>query len=361
MRTAIAIAVNPGDPTSLRRITMNVPDPAGNEMLIDVIRCGVCGTDGEVIAGHIGAPPPGESGLVLGHEVLGRVREVGQEVTGFKEGDLVTATVRRPDGCPVCQAGQPDMCEWGDYTEHGIQHLHGFLAQRVVVDARWVVKLPDRLEPIGVLIEPLTVVEKVLRQVDLIQQRLAVWEPKTAVVLGAGPIGILSTMVLRTMDVDVYTVARTPGPHAASRAVTKAGASYVATDEVSLDDLRYKIGGADIVVECTGYGPMSYEAIRMVGKNGVAALLSVSGGGEHTSVPVDMLNRSLVMGNAVVFGSVNAGMEDWESASRRLDEFERLWPGLAASLITTRIPYDGDLSALVTGGAGGIKTVVEFQ
>lgn len=361
VQQAIAIAVTPGDPTSLRRITLDVPEPVGTEVMIDVIRCGICGTDEEVIAGHIGTPPAGEPALVLGHEMLGRVRSVGQEVTGFTPGDLVTATVRRPDGCPTCQAGQPDMCLWGEYTEHGIRARHGFLSQHVVVDAQWAVQVPDHLEATGVLIEPLTIVEKALRQVRHIQKRLAVWQPRTAVVLGAGPIGILATMVLRTMGVDTYTVARTPGPHATSKAVARAGAHYVATDEVPLDALLDEIKGADIVVECTGYGPMSYEAIRLVGTNGVVALLSVSGGGRDTTVPADMLNDSLVMGNAVVLGSVNAAREDWETAGRRLEEFERHWPGLAESLITTRIPYDGNLSVIAAGGADGIKTVVEFR
>lgn len=360
MKTAIAIAVNPGDPASLRRLTVEVPDPTGTEVLIDVIRCGVCGTDQEVIAGHIGGPPEGDDYIILGHEMLGRVGAVGDRVSGFATGDLVTATVRRPDGCPLCQAGQPDMCLWDEYTEHGIKGRHGFLAQHVVVDQQWLVKLPAHLESTGTLVEPLTVVEKALRQVDHIQQRLVIWEPKTAIVLGAGPIGILATMVLRAQGLDVYTVARTPGPHAVSATVERTGAHYVATDIEPLDDLRRRIGGADIVVESTGYAPMSFEAIQSVGKNGVVALLSLTGGGGTTDVPADMLNQTLVMGNAVVLGSINAGKEDWEAAGRHLDAFEELWPGLAESLITTRIPYDGDLSAIASGGAGGIKTVVEF-
>src|SRR5699024_10593278 len=125
MPTTPAIAVNPGDPESITRIETEVPEPGHGEVPVDVIRCGICGTDREVAAGHAGAPPPGQRRLVLGHEVLGRVNRVGSSVADVKPGDLMTATVRRPDGCPSCQAGQVDMCEWQDYTERGIQGLDG--------------------------------------------------------------------------------------------------------------------------------------------------------------------------------------------------------------------------------------------
>lgn len=360
MPSSIAIAVNPGDPSSLRRVTIDVPEPTGEQVLIDVIRCGVCGTDREVIAGHVGGPPQDADFLILGHEMLGRVRSVGEDVSGLTPGDLVTATVRRPNGCPLCQAGQPDMCLWDGYTEHGIDALHGFLSQHVLVDQEWVVAIPAHLEATGTLVEPLTVVEKTIRQIDHIQQRLQVWEPKTAVVLGAGPIGILATMVLRSMDIETWAVARTPGPHAASKTIERTGAHYVATEEESLEELRERLPRIDIVIEGTGAGFMSYEAIRMVGKSGIVALLGVSFDSGNIQTSADLLNQTLVMGNAVVFGSVNAGREDWETAARRLDDFEERWPGLAESLITTRIPFDGDISAIAEGGAGGIKTVVEF-
>jgi glucose 1-dehydrogenase len=359
MPSSIAIAVNPGDPSSLRRITIDVPEPTGEQVLIDVLRCGVCGTDREVIDGHIGGPPGDAEYIVLGHEMLGRVRSVGDDVSGLDPGDLVTATVRRPDGCPLCQAGQPDMCLWDGYIEHGIDGLHGFLSQHVLVDQEWVVAIPAHLEATGTLVEPLTVIEKALRQVHHMQRRLEVWEPRTAVVLGAGSIGILATMVLRSMDIDTWAVARSPGPHAASRAVERTGAHYISTEEESLDELRERLPRIDIVMESTGAGFMSYEAIDLVGKNGIVALLSVPAGDAPIESPADMLNKRLVMGNAVVFGSVNAGREDWETAGQRLDSFEERWPGLAESLITTRIPFNGDISPIAEGG-GGIKTVVEF-
>jgi threonine dehydrogenase-like Zn-dependent dehydrogenase len=206
----------------------------------------------------------------------------------------------------------------------------------------------------------LTIIEKAIRQVFAIQERLAVWEPATAVVLGAGPIGILATLVLRSMDIDVSTVARTPAPNPAATAIETSGGHYVSTNEESLAALKERIAPVDIVIESTGAGVMSHEAVRLLGRNGVVALLSISGGGGEIAVDADAMNRTLVLGNGVVLGSINAGREDWDRAVRDLDRFEELWPGLAASLITTRIPYDGDLGAIVRGGGDGIKTVVEF-
>lgn len=362
MHESIAIAVTPGGPDSLRHVTIEVPPPDQGHVLIEVIRGGVCGTDREIMAGHLGQPPDGSEFLVLGHEMLGRVREVGEGVTSFAPGDLVTATVRRPDGCPLCQAGQPDMCLWKGYTEHGIVGLHGFLSQLVVVEEPWVVKLPDTLEPTGVFAEPLTVVEKALRQIGHVQQRLATWLPNTAIVFGAGPIGILATMVLRSMDLDVYTIARTPAPNRGADAVTRTGATYISTVEHPIDELQARLPPADIVIECTGAAAISHLAYRMLGRNGAVALLSVSGGSGEIGIPADALNESLVLGNGVVIGSVNAGREDWETAVHHLEVFERLWPGLTASLITTRIPFNGDISLVGKDmGPDSIKTVVEFS
>lgn len=361
MPPTCAIAVVPGQPDTLQRIEVEVPPVGPTSVLIDVIRCGVCGTDREVAQGHVGGPPPGAHRIVLGHELLGRVRETGAEVSRLSPGDLVTATVRRPDGCPSCQAGEIDMCQWHEYEEHGIQGLDGFLAGQVVVDQRWVVTVPPHLEEVGVLIEPLSVVEKAVRHAFLLQRRMRVWEPKKAMVTGAGPIGILGTFLLRSLGLEVFTVARTPAPNTPASVVEASGAHYVSTKEEPLLDLSKRVGPIDLILECTGASAVTFDAMQSLGPNGVLVLISITDGTATREVPSGSINNGLVAGNKVVVGSVNAGMEDFDAAAKRLDNFERLWPGLAASVITHRVPVDGDLSAILHEPEGAIKTVVEFQ
>lgn len=361
MPTVTAIAVTPGDPESIHRIQHKIPDPGPKQVLIDVIRCGICGTDREVASGHAGALPQGSSEIILGHEVLGRVNTTGQDVTDFSPGDLVTATVRRPDGCPSCQAGQVDMCQWHQYTEHGIQGLHGYLTSQIVLHAAYVIPVPQNLEDIGVLIEPLTIVEKAVRQAMSIQRRMAIWEPKTAVVTGAGPVGILGTLLLRSRGMDVYTVARTPAPNAAASVIKSAGAHYVSTHDEDLDALAKRIGNIDLMLECTGASQVAFETMRVLGTNGVLVLLSLSNAEATMEVPVGAINNGVVTGNKVIVGSVNAGHEDFEAAASTLDTFEKTWPNLVGSIITNRVPFDGDLSGILNAPKDAIKTVVEFD
>jgi threonine dehydrogenase-like Zn-dependent dehydrogenase len=359
-RTSVAaIAVHPDQPNSLQRTTVELPPLGESDVLVDVIRVGVCGTDREIIRGDLGFAPEGSELLVIGHEVLGRVNAVGDAVTDLAPGDLVTATVRRPDGCPACQAGDPDMCLWLGYTERGINGAHGFLMQQFVESRDHIIPVPVALEATGVLVEPLTVVEKAVRQAFLIQQRMAYWQPRTAIVTGAGPIGILGSMLLRSLGIDVYTVARTPAPHVPATALTAAGAHYVSTREESLRDLADRVGPVDLIIESSGSSHVVIDAMQILGNNGVLVLLSLTGGDHHVEVPTDAMNTSLVVGNKVVVGSVNAGAVDFTHAVERLAHFDELWPGLAASLITSRLSFDTPLEAITGKATDGIKTVIE--
>ncbi len=232
------IAVIPGKLESIHITSMPVPRFGPDEVLIRIRDVGVCGTDKEIIDANFGAPPHGSDGLVLGHEAVGIVEEIGDRVTSVQPGELVSATVRRPDGCPACLAGQPDMCLWRNYTERGILFAHGFMIEKIVEHPDNLVKIPPALSSIGVLIEPTSVVEKALRQARLIQQRIAGWQPKTAVVFGAGPIGLLGTMLLRAEGFEVYTLARSAAPTAASKLVEACGAHYASTRETSMSGAR---------------------------------------------------------------------------------------------------------------------------
>ena len=359
--TSRAIAVSPDQPGAVHRTEVAVATPGPTEVMVQTIRVGVCGTDREIIHGVVGAPPPGAKELIIGHEVLGRMIATGDKVTDLRDGDLVTATVRRPDGCPACAAGQPDMCLWGEYEERGIVHRNGYMTEYWVEDRDWVIPVPRSLEHVGVLVEPLTVVEKAVRQVDIIQQRMPWWELKLAVVLGAGPIGILGSLLLRSRGVEVATVARSEKPTAASTVIEGAGAEYVSTRHESLEALTARLGNIDIVIESTGATGLALDAIAMLKRDGVLALLSVTGTGKTSDVDAGQLNNGLVAGNNVVVGSVNSGLEDFSNAVGRLATFEQLWPGLLEQMFTDRIPFEGDISAIVDKAAAGIKTVIEFE
>jgi threonine dehydrogenase-like Zn-dependent dehydrogenase len=359
--TSRAIAVYPEQPGSVHRTEIAVPKVGPTEVLVQTIRVGVCGTDREIIHGLIGAPPDGAKELVIGHEVLGRVLATGDKVTDLKEGDIVTATVRRPDGCPACAAGEPDMCLWGEYEERGIVHRNGYMTEYWVEDRAWIVPVPAELEHVSVLVEPLTVVEKAVRQIDLIQKRMAYWQPKTAVVLGAGPIGILGTLLLRARGLDVATVARTEAPNGAASVVEGAGGDYISTHHESLAALAKRLGNIDIILESTGASAVAFDAMAMLRRNGALALLSVTEAGKAIDIDAGKLNNTLVAGNNVVVGSVNSGLVDFHHAVDNLGRFEKLWPGLLEQMFTERIPFDGDIDSIADKATTGIKTLIEFE
>jgi glucose 1-dehydrogenase len=354
-----AIAVYPGRAGSVH--LTGLPDPVAGpgQAVVRVRRVGVCGTDREIIEGHFGTPPPGADELVLGHEVLGVIEAVGEGVEGLAPGDLVSATVRRPDGCPACLSGQPDMCLWHRYTERGITGLHGFMAERFVEDVPFLVPIPAGLEAVGVLLEPLSVVEKAVRQAELIQRRIPSWTPRTAIVLGAGPIGVLATFLLRSKGAEVFTMARSPAPNAASGLVEASGARYISTRETAFRELAGRIPNADLILEATGNVTLAFEAMELLGNNGVLVWLGVVSTSQLAPVAVDSILRGHVLGNKVTVGSVNSAFEDFSNGVASLGRFEALWPGLTERTITERLGLD-DVARIAEAKGVGVKTVIEF-
>jgi threonine dehydrogenase-like Zn-dependent dehydrogenase len=299
--------------------------------------------------------------LVIGHEAIGIAEAVGNRVSTIKPGDFVVATVRRPDGCPACQAGQPDMCLWRQYRERGIFYAHGFMAEQIVERPEYLVVVPPALEPVGVLLEPTSVVEKAHRQARLVQHRIKGWQPKTAVVLGAGPIGLLGTMLLRSEGFEVYTLARSQSPTAASKVVEACGARYVSTREMSIAELTSSLPNVDLIIEASGASEPIAGALSLLGNNGVLVLLSITSGELTHEIPIDLINREFVLGNKVMVGSVNSAIEDFQNGVRHLARFEELWPGLTSSLITQRLPAFENPQMIRDASVGGIKAVLEFD
>ncbi len=312
-----AIAVIPGKPDSVHLVEMPKPSvdeiADGRGILVKVLRVGVDGTDKEINNAEYGAPPPGSDFLVIGHEGFGVVEEVGANVHEIKPGDYVVATVRRPGQSLYDLIGTNDMTTDDVYYERGINLRHGFLSEYYVDDAEFIVKVPRGLKEVGVLLEPMTVVQKGITQAYEIQRRLKVWRPKRAAVLGAGTIGLLATLVLKLRGLDVFTFGRTHKPYLNSDLVEELGAHYVSTSDTSVNDFAAEHGAFDLIFEATGFSPIVFDAMQALAKNGVLVLSSVTGGDRMAEVPADKINLDFVLGNRVMVGTVNADRSYFES------------------------------------------------
>ena len=354
-----AFVVTPKTPSSGR--LAEVPEAARgpNEVLVEVTRVGVDGTDKELAEGKYGEAPQGEDYLIIGHESLGRVVEAPQG--SLRPGELVVAIVRRPDPepCANCAAGEWDMCLNGRYTERGIKGAHGFLAERYVEDLQYLVTLPAAFESIGVLLEPLSIAEKAMEQIYRIQSR-AIWSPKRAIVLGAGALGTLATLLLRVDDLEVFVYSRGEGGR--GRQVGEAaGAQFISADQRELDHtLEQEVGPIDIIIEATGYSPLAFAAMDVVGPNGVVCLLGISPGSRELTIDASRLNLEMVMGNKLLFGAVNSNRRHFESGVLHMQEIEERWPGLLEKMITRRVPLQ-QFTVDDIDKPGDLKVVVDIS
>src|SRR5215203_1991198 len=357
-----AIAVKPGKPNSIHLTEMPAPTVSdianGRGVLVRVLRVGVDGTDKEINAAEYGQAPPGYDFLVTGHESFGRVEAVGPAVTELRPGDYVVATVRRPGASLYDRIGTYDMTTDDTYFERGINLRHGYLTEYYVDDPEYIVKVPDGLTHVGVLLEPLTVVEKGITQAYDIQRRLRVWRPRRAAVMGAGTIGLLATLVLRLRGLEVTTFAQKPKPYLNSDLIEALGARYQTTAEVPVQEAGRAFGPFDVIFEATGASSVAFDSMLALGKNGVLVLSSVTGGQRTLTVPADRINLDFVLGNKVMVGTVNANREYFEAGVRDMALAEAQYRGWLSRLLTHPVPgleNFRELIDLLTTARGAIK------
>ena len=338
-----AVAVRPGVPNSVHLADLPKPHvedvPGGHGVLVRVLRIGVDATDREINDALYGNAPPGYDFLVLGHECFGVVEEVGPKVTHVKPGDYVTCTVRRPGSSIYDQIGRSDITSEETYYERGINLLHGFLTEYFVDTAEYIVKIPVGLKHLHVLAEPMSCAAKAVEQATEAQKRLQVWKPKIAFVTGAGQIGLLATLILRLRGLQVYTLARGAAPNLKAEIVEGLDATYVSTRDVSLKELAAKVGKPDLIIEATGSSAIAFEAMEILGHNGVIVWTSITGGQRRVEVPSDHVNLNWVLGNKLLVGSVNANRRHFEMGIADLALGEVTYPHVIERILTT--PIDG--------------------
>lgn len=325
-----AVTIRPGAPESLELLDLPEPEAAPTALLVDGLAVGICGTDREIVRGDYGKAPHHSDRLILGHESIGRVR-TAPPGSGFAAGDLVAGVVRRPDPepCGACAQGEFDMCRNGQFTERGITGLDGYAAQTWTVEPDYAVKLDPALAQAGVLIEPASIVAKAWEQIERIGAR-AWFEPRTVLVTGAGPIGLLGALLGVQRKLEVHVLDRVPsGPK--PDLTQRLGATY---HSGSVDDLVSHLR-PDIVLEATGADSVIWAVLGNTARYGITCLTGVSPAGRPISADVAGLNRLLVLENDVVVGSVNANLRHYAVAAEALTEAD---PGWLSDLITRRVP-----------------------
>jgi threonine dehydrogenase-like Zn-dependent dehydrogenase len=346
-----ALTVIPRQVGTVRLQEIDEPTPADGDLVVETLAIGVCGTDVDIVSGMYGWAPAGAERLVIGHESLGRVI-AAPSGSGFSVGDLVAGIVRRPDPvpCPYCAVGEWDMCRNGRYTERGIKERDGYASDRFALEAAFAVKVDPQLGALGVLLEPASVVAKAWDHAERIGGRSAAWQPRTALITGAGPIGLLAALLGRQRGLQVAVFDRvTDGPKPAL--VRELGATYLSGTLPPESELS-----PDVIIECTGASSVIADALTRSAAAGVVCLAGVSSGGHTVDLDVGHVNRRVVLENDAVFGSVNANRSHYVAAAAALAAADPRWLG---RLITRRVPLDRWREAFARR-PHDVKVVIEF-
>ena len=346
-----ALTVAPGIANSARLDEVSEPPLSDGSVLVRTLALGVCGTDHEIVSGQYGFAPPGQARLVIGHESLGHV-ETAPAGSGFNAGDLVVGIVRRPDPvpCPYCAVGEWDMCRNGRYTERGIKERNGYGSDFFRVEPDYLIKLDPSLGINGVLVEPTSVVAKAWDHTERIGRRSRGFDPKTLLVTGAGSIGLLAAMMGAQRGLEVHVLDH--HEHLDKRAIVHdLGGTYHFGGIVGLDGLK-----PDILMECTGAPSVIRDTLGRTAPGGIVCLVGVSAPGHDLDVDVGEVNRTMVLDNDTVFGTVNANRAHYEDAVAALQRADKDW---LSRLITRRVALEQWTQALERV-PGDIKVIVDF-
>ncbi len=368
-----AVAVFPAD----KKISVidNVPEPqlrTATDVKVKVLEVGVCGTDRDICAFNYGQPPQGSDYLIAGHEILAQVIAIGNAVSRVKVSDLVYIMVRRPCGdlsCLPCQLNHQDFCVTGKYTERGIKEAHGYLTEFVVDDEKFMAPLPPQLRDVGVLVDPLTIATKALEELEHLQSRLPqqmrhqdsenpIGIKHRALIIGAGPVGLVGAMatVKRGYETFVYSAGTTPEKQSLVEAF---GATYIAAETCPVEQLVQQATKVNFIYGAAGAPSVAFSLTPMLDNNGVMAVTGLPGHKYAATLDVGEMMRKMVLSNQVIFGSVNASIENCEQAIADLNAFYQSWPKAVKNLITGRFAME-DYVKLASGPSVGIKNIIQI-
>src|SRR5262245_16637728 len=357
-----AVAVNPSRQTIELIEVAEPPPPRAHQVLLHIHEVGICGTDREIAAFEYGQPPAGSDHLILGHEAVAEVVQIGDDVTTVGLGDLVVPTVRRPcpdSACRACRVGRQDFCITGDFTERGIKQAHGFLTEFVLEDEHNLVVVPPQLTDVAALVEPLSIAAKAVEQAQAVQQRLP-WEQEKAriLVLGAGPVGMLGALAMSVVGFETIVYSREPEDSSRADRVRELGATYLSTQQTPLDKIPAVTGPIDVIYEAVGVPAVAFAATEALSPNGLLILTGIPAPSEPVALPLDRIMKSVVLTNQAIIGTVNASRSAFALAVQKLELAMYLIPHSVRGIITKRVPLGSAPDTLRE--PHGVKDIIQI-
>lgn len=347
-------------------VESKIPVFESNEVLIQTIYLGICKTDEEIVDCLYGEAPKNERYLTIGHEAIGRVIRIGKEVKNLREGDLVVPTVRRGcSRCKPCLEERSDMCSTGDYLERGIKGLNGYMTNYFVENERYLLKVPNNLKDLSVLLEPLSIGEKAVKQFFEVQKGLGIYkniDEIKALVEGSGPIGLLASFILRGLGIETYTLDRRSEDSLKPEILRNIGAYHINVKERSIENLVNDGFKFDLIVEATGNSLFTFESLRLLGINGILVMTGLPCNNNEDSLRLDMLMKDMVLKNQSLIGIVNSNLKHFEMALYDLKEFRSIFDNEIDRIITKIVDFDKYEEAFKKRNSDKeIKTVIKFS
>jgi threonine dehydrogenase-like Zn-dependent dehydrogenase len=298
------------------------PQPGAGEVLVEVIATGICGSDFHGYSGENGRRLPGQ---VMGHETVGRIAAVGDEVADLTVGQLVTANpVLGCGACEVCRAGQQHWCP--DKLVFGVTpEISAAFADRFVIRAANVVGLPEEMPAeLGALVEPLAVGYHAVRRGNCTSQ-------DRVLVVGGGPIGQACLLAARRLGVEQLAVT---DPRDTRREVCRRlGATAI---DPSAGDLTEAVSAAlggrpTLVVDAVGLSATLADALTVSGMGSRIVLVGMG------SPRIDLAAYAVSTEERTIVGSFTYTAEEFADTAAWVGSR----PEGLESLIDGRVGWDG--------------------
>ncbi len=270
-------------PGKARVIDADKPTVGPDDVLIEVVAAGICGTDLHIFRGEYEATYP----LIPGHEFSGVVAAVGGNVSHFRVGDRVTADPNIPcNRCSACQRNQPNQCE--KLAAIGVTRNGGF-AQFVAVPEGNVFSIGDLSFAQGAFVEPLACVVWGL-------QRVQIQPGDSVLILGAGPMGCLLVQAIKRCGAAKVAITGTV-PWRLEQAAALGATETILADSHQSERLKaIAPDGFNVVVEATGVPKVIAESFGYAGRRGKVWIFGVAPQGASASfIPYDVFRKDLTI------------------------------------------------------------------